>query len=223
MNRLAQMLVVFAWILLAAALFSLFGLIIGSGAGQAVVSLGWLPETGRVWVTSGVWAVSGLLLLGLSIIYRRLASQDNAGSHAAWLAGWALLLYAVSSRLAAVSRVLVVVFLVLALAGWEFRKMIVGRSAETDRGAHPRGAEPRDDAESGDDDASAAAPQGAAPNAAAPEGDDPDNDDPESNDTDHTTREVPAPLSVTMRREEALSAEKGCHAGVAREVERVRR
>lgn len=211
------MLVVFAWILLAAALFSLFGLIIGSGAGQAVVSLGWLPETGRVWVTSGVWAVSGLLLLGLSIIYRRLASQDNAGSHAAWLAGWALLLYAVSSRLAAVSRVLVVVFLILALAGWEFRKMIVGRSAETDRGGHPRGADPGGDTETGDADSPAAALEAAAPNA-APEG-----DDPESNGTDHTTREVPDPLSVTMRREEAPPAEEECDAGVVREVERVRR
>jgi hypothetical protein len=124
MNRVSQTLAVIAWTLLAAALFSLFGLIVGSGAGRAVVTLGWLPESRRMWVTGGVWALCGVLLLGLSRVYRRHTEQDNAGSVAAWLAGWALLLYGVSSLLASVSVVLVVGFLVAVLAVWEVRKML---------------------------------------------------------------------------------------------------
>jgi hypothetical protein len=136
-NRLSHMLTVLSWILLAGALFFLFGLMVGSEAGRAVVSLGWLPESRRLWVTDSVWAASGLLLLGLSFVYRRLASQDNAGSFAAWLAGWALLLYGVSSLLAAVNGVLVVALLVAILAVWEVRKMIALGEAAANLGGPP--------------------------------------------------------------------------------------
>jgi hypothetical protein len=138
MNRASQTLAVIAWTLLAAALFSLFGLIVGSGAGRAVVSLGGLPESRRMWVTGGVWALSGVLLLGLSRVYRRHTEQDNAGSVAAWLAGWALLLYGVSSLLASVSAVLVVGFLVAVLAVWEMRKLVaLGEAAAEFGGPAP--------------------------------------------------------------------------------------
>ena len=124
MERLLHTVTVLAWIVLAAALFFAFGLIVGSGSGRVVVSLGWLPDTRRLWVTDGVWVVGGVLLLGLSRVYRRLADEDNAGSIGAWLAGWALLLCGASSALALVSGVAVVAFLIAVLAVWEFRMLV---------------------------------------------------------------------------------------------------
>jgi hypothetical protein len=148
MKLFAQTLRVFAWILLAGVLFFAFGLMAGNGAGRTVVSAGWLPESGRPWVTDGVWAAGGLFMLGLSFVYRRLAAQDNSGSMAAWLAGWALLLYGVSSLLAMVSGVLVVGFLVATIAVWGFRTMISsGGAAAGLRGPAPDASEcERDDA-----------------------------------------------------------------------------
>lgn len=111
------------WILSAGALFFGFGFVLGSAVLRMAESLG-LAEPGSASLVVPVTrVVAGVLMLGISRVYRRSAGQANAGSVAASLAGWGLLLYALGSLTATVSEYLPPILLLAALGAWIVWKM----------------------------------------------------------------------------------------------------
>ena len=97
MRRAEQIASAVAWTLLAAFLFALFGLFTAHAVATTLVRLGAVAEADAELVGDLARAALGLAMLGVALVYRRLAETENAGSLAAWLSGWGLLLYSLTS------------------------------------------------------------------------------------------------------------------------------
>jgi hypothetical protein len=118
MGRGQQILAVVAWAVLAAFLFGLFGFFFAHAVASTLVRVGVVADDDSGLVGDLARVAVGLGLLGIAFVYRRLAGAENAGSLAAWLAGWGLLLYSLSSLASAVDEQAGPVVLVVVLGVW---------------------------------------------------------------------------------------------------------
>jgi hypothetical protein len=113
-----------AWTGLASVLYFVFGLAASGSFVRLLGGLGVVEHSDRVLAGDIASAGFGPLLLGLSWVYRHSAGRENAGSMAAWLAGWALLLLGFSQALGRFSPALVPVLFGVLLALWVARRVL---------------------------------------------------------------------------------------------------
>jgi hypothetical protein len=114
-----------AWTAAATGLYFLFGLVAAGSLVRLLGALGLVNEADRVVAADMVSAGFGPLLLGLAWVYRHAAGRENAGSMAAWLSGWALLLFGGVQVLGRFSPGLVPVLLLVLLVSWLARLGII--------------------------------------------------------------------------------------------------
>ncbi|MHB1344776.1 MAG: hypothetical protein ACYCX3_10520 [Thermoleophilia bacterium] len=118
MGRAERIAALVAWTVLAAFLFMGFGMALGEAVALTVDRLGLGARPRLDLLVYVVRALAGVGMLGISRLYRMLAEQENAGSLAAWLAGWALVLYSVAAAAALVDEQAAPLVLLTVLAVW---------------------------------------------------------------------------------------------------------
>jgi len=131
-DRVVRILTVLLWTLAAAGLFFGFGLVCGSAIVRTLAFARVLRPDLIVPAVYLVQAGLGLGMLGLSWIYRH-KGGDNAGSLAAWLSGWGLMLYALGLLVARTEPGLVPLLLGLVLLAWLARRLARVLSGEHSR------------------------------------------------------------------------------------------
>jgi hypothetical protein len=118
MRRVEQIATVVAWAVLAALLFAAFGFFLAHAFASTLVRVGLMDEGGSGLAGDLARVAVGVVLLGVAWIYRRLAGSENAGSLAAWLAGWGLLLYSLTSLASMVDEHAAPIVLLAILSVW---------------------------------------------------------------------------------------------------------
>lgn len=118
MKRAEQIVSAIAWTILASVMFAVFGVLFAEAAAGALTRLGLLSSGTSALAQDVVRLVGGLGLLGISLVYRLTAGNENAGSLAAWLAGWGLVLYSAAALVSFVDERAAPVILLAVLAVW---------------------------------------------------------------------------------------------------------
>lgn len=118
MGRAERIAALVAWTILAAFLFMGFGMVLGEAVALTAHGLGLVGRARLDLVVYVVRALAGAGMLGISRLYRMTAERENAGSLAAWLAGWALLLYTLAGAATLVDEQAAPAVLVMVLFGW---------------------------------------------------------------------------------------------------------
>lgn len=118
MGRAERIVALVAWTILASFLSMGFGMVLGEAVALTVARLGLGSRPDLDLVVHLVRALAGVGMLGISRIYRMTAARENAGSLAAWLAGWALVLYAGASMVALVDEQAAPLVLIMVLSVW---------------------------------------------------------------------------------------------------------
>lgn len=118
MGRAERIVALVAWTILASILFMGFGMVLGEAVALTVDALGLAARTGLDLLVYAVRAFAGLGMLGISRVYRMTAERENAGSLAAWLAGWALVLYTGAGVAALIDEQAAPLVLILVLSVW---------------------------------------------------------------------------------------------------------
>ena len=139
MKRAEQVVTALVWTVLACAAFVAFGVVAAEAGARTLVRLGLFSQDGFGPVQDALRLTWGLVLLGISVIYRLTAGTENAGSVAAWLAGWGLVLYSLATMVSFLDERAAPVVLAAVLAGWSayrLRRYLI----DSDRGgAHGDG------------------------------------------------------------------------------------
>ncbi len=97
MKRAEQVVSAVVWTTLACVAFVAFGVLAAEAGAGTLARLGLVSRDGFGLAQDVVRLACGLGLLGISLAYRLTAGNENAGSVAAWLAGWGLLLYSLAT------------------------------------------------------------------------------------------------------------------------------
>ncbi len=118
MGKAERIAAVVAWTVLAAFLFMGFGMVLGEAVALTVDRLGLVARPRLDLLVYVVRTFAGVGMLAISRLYRMIAEQENAGSLAAWLAGWALVLHSAAAGATLVAKQAAPIVLILVLTVW---------------------------------------------------------------------------------------------------------
>lgn len=118
MGRAERIAALVAWTILASVLFTGFGMVLGGAVATTLDGLGIAARERLDLLVFAVRALAGLGMLGVSRVYRMTAGRENAGSLAAWLAGWTLVLYSAAGAATLVDEQAAPLVLLLVLSVW---------------------------------------------------------------------------------------------------------
>jgi hypothetical protein len=118
MRRAERILWTVVWTILACAAFVSFGVLAAKAWAGTLVRFGLLSRDGFGLVEDALRLACGLGLLGISVVYRLTAGNENSGSVAAWLAGWGLVLYSLATLVSFLDEHAAPIVLAVVLAAW---------------------------------------------------------------------------------------------------------
>ncbi|MHB9148519.1 MAG: hypothetical protein ACYC33_00295 [Thermoleophilia bacterium] len=118
MKRADQIVSAIAWTILASVMFAVFGVLFAEAVAGVLTRLDLVSSGSSALAQDVVRLAGGLGLLGISLVYRLTAGNENAGSLAAWLAGWGLVLYSAAALVSFVDEHAAPVILLAVLAVW---------------------------------------------------------------------------------------------------------
>lgn len=123
LRRAERVIATIAWAIVAAFLFTGFSWVSGGWLASTAQALG-LLDASRVELAEHVSRAGlGVAMLGLSRLYRKLDDRENAGSMAAWLSGWTVVLFSVASLASLVDDQAAPLALVVVLLVWSTVRM----------------------------------------------------------------------------------------------------
>lgn len=136
MKRAEQVVTALVWTVLACAAFVAFSAVAAEAGARTLVRLGLFSQDGFGPIQDVLRLACGLVLLGISVIYRLTAGAENAGSVAAWLAGWGLVLYSLATMVSFLDEHAAPIVLAVVLVGWSAYRLRRYLTDSDSGGAH---------------------------------------------------------------------------------------